>query len=168
MAAHRDRVADRVLEPVPGGAVADVDGEDRRHSGQEHFTQARIAREEAAYEARLLAAAAPTPDLQAACQQVGQGLRRVDRGAGRSVAQQMRVAVREGHDVSGPECQCRTTGHLHVRASLGHQVIDDDLFGTGGEQRKHDARRRRAHAPRRREFGVEEHRAAQAHTLQHF
>src|SRR5262245_23723054 len=101
--------------------------QDRRQPGKKNFTQARLASHKAADKTRYLAAAAKARESQACGQILRKGLERVDGFGASSVAEVVRITVREHDDVAGRQFQTPAIRQLRVSLPFNQQVINDQM-----------------------------------------
>lgn len=162
----RHREPNRILQPHTGGILPDIDFEQRRQTSQHETAELRFAGHVAAHKLRNLSPAAHASDFEALRKNPGEFLAVVHRLDRRSVAHEVRIAVREYNDVARAEFDSLTPFDLSPRAALGQQMVDDDVPGVGAKMRSDELRCRRPEAPRSRELRVVKYGSPERNDLQ--
>src|SRR6185437_12551387 len=164
-----DGISKVVFQPLSRWAVPYMDLDDRGESGQEDLTELQVAGQVAADQFGEFSSTSKLRDHTSFGQHRSKECRTVDRCDGRSVAHQVRIAVRGHYNIAGFKGYCPAVFlGTNVTSSFGDHVKDNDVFWRDWEIRCYCTSVGLACTPGRREFAIEEHRAVQFYVFQDF
>jgi hypothetical protein len=122
---------------LTGRIVTNFDTQQGRKPTQEDLAYVRIASHVTTHEPGNLAAASHAGERQSLRKDTLEFLGVVDRGHRRAVAHDVRVAVREDHNVASAQVNGRAIHQAGIGAPFGEQMKHDDVPGAGGDIRSH-------------------------------
>ena len=158
---------ERALHPVGGAATPSIEAQHRRQDAGKEIAFEALATEEAAHNARGLAAAAMTDHQKSAIHRRAHDLSCRYRRQVEMASQNVRMIVGKDDDLAGLDIDRLEMRDLRAQPALDYVVVENEVIDAV-EQRAAILRDKLgADAPRCSELGVKKYTALETHEAQH-